>query len=208
MKFNKVQQIAIGLGIVVLASLLAYFVILKDKRASITYLQSENKKLEGDIRVAKAIKQQVAEIREEMEQLRSQLDLLKEILPTDVNKPKFMADVKRIANENGVEITKLSSNKEKADDVIVEHPFTYEAVGSYHDFGAFFAQLSDYPRIINVKGLRLERATGSSYTVKGIFLVSVYTYREPTPEELKAQLEEKRKARQGGGNASKKRGKR
>ena len=196
MKLNKIQQIAIGLGLVLVAAILAQFVFLKDKRANIVSMKAKNEQLEKDIRYAQAIQKSAAELQEEMNHLTAQLDRLKKILPTSVNKPKFMADIKRYANESGVEITGLSQNKDSVDDVIVEHPFTYQARGNYHDFGSFFAHLSDYPRIINVKGLHLARVSKGAYAVEGSFIVSVFTYREPTEEDLKKQIEDKRKQNQ------------
>ena len=108
MKFNKIQQLGIGIGIVALVTFVTYFVVLKDKRTQIDTLVAKNQTLEGDIRVARAIQQRVMELREEMGQLTAQLERLKDVLPTEVNKPKLMADVKRYANENGLEVIELS----------------------------------------------------------------------------------------------------
>ncbi len=197
MKLNKLQQLAVGVALIAIALLLAHYVLLKDKHQNIINTKANCEKLEKDIRLAKAIQQTATELQEEMNHLTAQLDRLKKILPTSIPKPRFMADIKRYANENGVEITELSQNKPVVDDVIVEHPFTYRARGQYHDFGKFFAHLSDYPRIINIKGLHLSRAGFGDYTVQGSFLVSVFTYKEPTEEELKKQVEEKRKSKKG-----------
>ncbi len=208
MKLTKIQQLAVGLGVVVLALLLVQFVFLKGKKRSIASIQTKNEQLAKDIRVARAIEETINELREEMGHLRAQLDRLKAILPTEVNKPRFMADVKRYANENGIEIKQLSQNRPVVDDVIQEHPFTFVAGGGYHDFGMFFAQLSDYPQIVNIKGLQLDRGKDTGYTVTSSFIVSIFTYREPTEEELKAQLAEEKAAKSGAGNRPNRRGRR
>lgn len=207
MKLTKLQQCVVGLGVLVLAYLMVDLVFLKGKKRTIASLQTKNEQLVKDIRVAKAIEETITELREEMTHLRAQLDRLKEILPTDVNKPKFMADVKRYANENGIEIKQLSQNKPVNNDVIQEHPFSFVAGGGYHDFGLFFAQLSDYPQIVNIKGLQLDRDRVSGFPIKGSFLVSIFTYKEPTEEELKAQLAAK-KAEKAGKKVPNRRGRR
>ena len=204
MKFNKIQQLGIGIGIVALVTFATYFVILKDKRLQIDALIAKNQALEADIRVARAIRERAMELQQEMEQLMAQLGRLKDVLPSEVNKPKLMADVKRYANENGLEVIELSQNKPVIDDVIVEHPFTVKALGGYHDFGSFFASLSDYPRIINVKGLALN-VPKDVQAVEGSFLVSVFTYKAPTDEELKQQIQDEKDRRSG---KTKKRGRR
>ncbi len=197
MKLNKVQQLAAGLAIIIVAAMITYFFMLKNDRLAIDALRQKNEGLKQDIRVARSIKQAANELEEEIRHLDTQLNRLKKVLPESVNKPKFMADIKRYANENGIEVAAISNNRPVADDVIVQHPFTYRAYGSYHDFGAFFAQLSNYSRIINVTGLdlgrRVDEEDGVGYTVSSSFLVSIFTYKEPTREELAKQIEDKRK---------------
>ena len=193
MKLNKAQQILIGIGLILLTFVLTNYVILDDTKQAILSTKQRIGKLEADISLAKRYQESSAEIQEEMDQLKAQLERLKKILPVDINKPKFMADIKRYSNENGIEILAISRNKSTVDDVIVEHPFSYVARGNYHDFGRFFAQLSNYPRIINVKGLKIERKKDDqSYSVQTSFILSVFTYKEPTEEELRKQIEEKK----------------
>nr|WP_243435986.1 type 4a pilus biogenesis protein PilO [Acanthopleuribacter pedis] len=184
------------------------FFFLKDVKLGIERAKADIEQLNTDISVAKNIQNTANELQEQMTHLRAQLDRLKKVLPVDINKPKFQADVKRYANENGIEIVGAVSNKPVIDDVIVEHPFAYEAEGSFHDFGRFFAQLTNYPRIVNIKGLSLSKSEEAARgAVAATFVVSVYSYREPTPEELKAQIEAK-KAEASGGKNKKRRGRR
>lgn len=196
MKLTKLNQLIIGLITIALVAFLTQAVFLKGDKRSIENIRKKNTKLRSDINIAKSIKDSAEELQEEMAHLNAQLERLKKILPVTVNEPRFMADIKRYANENGIEIVQISNNRPFRDDVIVEHPFTYKARGTYHDFGAFFAQMSNYPRIINVKGLHLKREKSvQGYTVQGAFIVSVFTYQEPTKEELDEQVEAKKKER-------------
>ncbi len=48
----------------------------------------------------------------------------------------------------------------------------------------------------------------SAFTVKSGFIVSVFTYKEPTEEELKAQIEAKKIERAGGDPKKRRRGRR
>jgi len=198
MKLNKIQQLAAGFALIVIAALITYFFVLKNDHATIDSLKSRNQKLQQDIRVAQTIQKSARDLAEEMDYLERQLNRLKKVLPESVNKPKFMADIKRYANENGLEVLAISNNKPVTDDVIVQHPFTYQSRGSYHDFGGFFAQLSNYSRIINVNGLFLEKLGDPVYPVNASFLVSIFTYEEPSEEEIKKQMEDKRQELKGG----------
>ena len=193
-KLNNLQQALLGFLLIGVLAAAMHFLILKGDRQRIERTKKKNAEIQANINIAKRIQESAAELQEEMNHLNAQLERLKKILPVGVNEPKFMADIKRYANENGIEILSIFHNAPNRDDVIIEHPFNYQAAGNYHDFGNFFAQLSNYPRIVNVKGLFLERKLGS-YTVKGSFIISVYTYREPTEQELAEQIKAKKAAK-------------
>ncbi len=205
MKLNKLQQLIVGLVIVLFVVIIGELVLFKDQKARITKLAKDITDLEFKIAEANRIKKHAAELEEEMNHLRAQLERLKKILPVEVNKPKFLQDIRRYANEQGLEVVNFSNNKELRDDVIVEHPFTIETRGNYHDLGNFFAKMSNYPRIINIKGLHvLKNKDSPAYALDSSFIVSIFTYQEPTAEELRVQLEAKKLERQGGDAKSKK----
>jgi Tfp pilus assembly protein PilO len=137
-----------------------------------------------------------------MSNLRDQLERLKKILPVEINEPLFMADIKRFANENGIEIMQLSRNRQIQDDVIIEIPYTFDTRGHYHDYGRFFARLTNYQRIVNIKALHLINAPRKEseglegeYSVQGSFVISVYLYREPTEKELREKFLAKKNAK-------------
>jgi len=196
MKLTKIQQVLFGLGLLVLAGAMAHFLILKGDRQNIRATETRIGELQSKINVAKRIQQRAAILKEEMAHLTSQLERLKKVLPVTLNEPRFMADIKRFANENGLEILGLSKSNPRRDDVIVELPFSFQTRGNYHDYGRFFAQLTNYQVIVNVKGMILERDPSvPGYTLEGSFIVSVFTYQEPTVEELREQIREKKKSK-------------
>ena len=200
MKLDKLQQAGIGIALILLVALFTEFIYLKNDKLSIIAVTKKNEELNSKIQVAKNIQKNALQLQEEMTHLQSQLERLKKILPLSINKPLFMKDMKRYANEFGLEIVKLSSNETVRDDVILENPFTYIARGTYHDFGAFFAQISNYPRIVNVKGLSITREKDNpAYTVNSSFILSVFTYKEPSEEEIKAQIADRKAAKTGKG---------
>lgn len=194
MKLDKLQQLALGIGAIIVAFLFVEFFLLKTDYTLIENLQKKIQEHQVNIDKAKAIQREASELQEQMKHLQDQLERLKKILPLEINKPRFIAEVRRFANENGIEIKKVSTNRAVQDDIINKHPFTYEAVGKYHDFGRFFAQLSNYSKIVNVSGLSLVKMKGdASYPVACSFIVTLFTYREPTAQEMKDQLAEKKK---------------
>ncbi|MCB1042130.1 MAG: type 4a pilus biogenesis protein PilO [Acidobacteria bacterium] len=207
MKLTRIQQFGVGVAIVLIVIVLGELVFFKDTHARIEKLNKDIQELDLQIAEAKAIQKYAATLEEEMNHLKAQLERLKKILPVEVNKPKFLQDIRRYANEHGLEVETFSANNPVRDDVILEHPFTIFVRGNYHDLGNFFAKLSNYPRIINVKGLHVSKnKENPAYSLDSAFLLSIFTYQEPTEEELKKQVEAKKMERQGiDPNAKKKR---
>lgn len=194
MKLDRLQQLAVGIGAIIFGFLFVEYFLLQADYATIERQEKKIEEHNRNIEKAKQIQREATALQEQMKHLEDQLERLKKVLPLEINKPRFIAEVRRYANENGLEIKKVSTNRVVPDDIIYKHPFTYEAVGQYHDFGRFFAQISNYSKIVNVSGLSLaKQESESNYPVVCQFIVTLFTYREPTPEELKQQLDAKKK---------------
>lgn len=204
MKLNQVQQLLVGMVLILVAAIVGEMFLFKQKKQDIRNTQSQIDTLKGQIEDAERIRKHAAELEEEMNHLQAQLERLKKILPPDIHKPKFIQDLRRYANEHALEVVRSSTNKPVASDVVVEHPFTMHIQGGYHDLGSFFAKISNYPRIVNIKGLfvtvaaKNPKATGASSPnpIQAEFVVSVYTYNEPTEAELKQQIEARKLEKQ------------
>jgi Tfp pilus assembly protein PilO len=210
MILSKLQQVIIAIVIVILAGVIAYFLVYSDTLRQTASLETKITELELKIGNAKRIRDSAKELKEQMIHLKDQLNKLKKILPVKINKPKFFQNIRRMANEQGLEVVNAGANKPVADQEIIEHPFTFKVRGNYHDLGAFFAKLSNYPNIVNIKGLHLSRMQDNpAYSISSSFIVSVFTYKQPSDEELAAQLEAKKLERASkSGKGKKKRGKR
>jgi type IV pilus assembly protein PilO len=204
MKLNQVQQLLVGLVLILVAAIVGEMFLFKQKKQDIRSTQVQIDTLVGQIQDAERIRKHAAELEEEMNHLQAQLERLKKILPPDIHKPKFIQDLRRYANEHGLEVVRSSTNKPVTSDVVVEHPFTMHVQGGYHDLGNFFAKISNYPRIVNIKGLFVTvikkdaKPSGSTHPIQAEFVVSVFTYNEPTEAELKQQIEARKLEKQGG----------
>jgi len=207
MTLTKIQQLFFGILFIVLAGVVAYFLVYNDKIVQTERLKRDINELDLKIGNAKRIRDTAKELEEQMLHLKDQLNKLKRILPVKINKPKFFQNIRRMANEQGLEVKASSANKAVADQEIIEHPFTFRVLGNYHDLGNFFAKLSNYPNIVNIKGLSITKNDENpAYSLDASFIVSVFTYQEPTEEELKAQIEAKKVELQGSNKAKRKRG--
>lgn len=191
MKLTKFHQAIIGVVFIFIAGALTQYVLLKSTNAKITGAKVEIETLNGQIRTAQEIQNVALQLQEEMAHLKDQLERLKKILPSSINHAKFLADIKRYANENGIEILVVTKAKPIVDGVIEEHSFTFKTRGGFHDYGNFFAQLTNYQRIVNVKALAISRPK-KDVGVGAEFAISVFTYREPSEEELRAELNAKK----------------
>ena len=207
MSLTKIQQVLFGIIFVVIAGAVAYFLVYSDTMSRTDILKRDINDLDLKIGNAKRIRDNAKEIEEQMLHLKDQLNKLKKILPVNINKPKFFQNIRRMANEQGLEVTSAGANKPVPDQEIIEHPFTFLVRGNYHDLGNFFAKLSNYPNIVNIKGLNIKtNSSNAAYSLDASFIVSVFTYQQPTDEELAAQIEAKKIELKGDDKGNKKRG--
>jgi type IV pilus assembly protein PilO len=204
MSLNKLQQAIAAIVLVVFAGVMAYFFVFTSKREQTLTLRSQISDLEVKISKAKGFKENARQIQASLDNLKEQLATLKKILPASILEPKIFQTIKRYANEQGLEVTNLSASKPLATKDITEHPFTFAVRGNYHDLGSFFAKLSNYPQILNIKGLNIfDLEANAAYTLSSSFIVSVFTYQEPSEEDIKARIEAKRKERTATSNPKK-----
>ena len=74
--------------------------------------------------------------------------------------------VVRAAVDTGVGITGLEADRSSGGAVLVEYGLRINAVGRYHDLGAFVANLETLPWMSRLSGLRIERRVDGTGTMR------------------------------------------
>ena len=120
-----------------------------------------------------AYRQQMVEMEESFGALVSQL-------PSDTEVPGLLEDITNKGLLNGLEIGSIKLNKEQAKEFYVELPISIQAVGSYHDLGAFVSGMAGLPRIVTLHDFGISVKGGNTNNLSMSITAKTYRYKDGT----------------------------
>ena len=120
-----------------------------------------------------AYRQQMVEMEESFGALVSQL-------PSDTEVPGLLEDITNKGLLNGLEIGSIKLNKEQAKEFYVELPISIQAVGSYHDLGAFVSGMAGLPRIVTLHDFGISVKGGNTNNLNMSITAKTYRYKDGT----------------------------
>lgn len=135
---------------------IGYFLLLKPAQENLQRVQAEESRLMDDYE-SKAF--QVANLEEYREQLQSMRETFETVLrqlPDDTEIPDLLVDINDTAEFSGLTVNELSIDSPEPEELFIEQPLNLEAVGGYHEIGAFVSGMSALPRIVTLHNFSLE----------------------------------------------------
>ncbi len=180
-------QAGVLIGLLVLIAALGYFLVFKDWYRQIDSTKRQISKVESDIQKGRALQAKINEFNRQINDLKQKLAKLKEIMPSTLEAGKLYGNLNRMANDNQVYIVSIKADQKKTTDVYTELPYNMKLRARYNDVGRFFANLANFPKILNVKDLQMKKlkTENSKYSLSVNCRVSTFIYNEKTdvPEE-------------------------
>ncbi|MGC4099275.1 MAG: type 4a pilus biogenesis protein PilO [Nitrospira sp.] len=134
-----------------------YFYIVEPKSATITALEAENTKLEGEIQTLTIKVKHLDELVAANKQLEIELAKKKERLPPEEEAIMLLKQVSDLGVRLGLDIKlwKPGTQTEDPSKLFVKMPVSVEVAGVYHTAALFFDRINRLPRIITVSGLKM-----------------------------------------------------
>jgi type IV pilus assembly protein PilO len=169
--FNDLPAPIQGVILVAVAVALAsgafwYFVLpLSDQKDS---LDKEVKRLKAENDKNEAFRQQQTEYLNRIQQLESQLETLRSIVPDEQDTDAFMRTVFADGASSGTQVRTFIPKPPEVKDYYVATPFNVHLDGTYYSLLNFFDRLAHEQRITSVSGLTLGTPEGGgmgNYTV-------------------------------------------
>ena len=117
-----------------------------------------------------AYKRQMVEMEESFGALVSQL-------PSDTEVPGLLEDITNKGELNGLAIETIDLLEEIPQEFYVELPIQINAVGSFHDLGAFISGMAGLPRIVTLHDFDIAAPGAETHQLKMNILVKTYRYR-------------------------------
>lgn len=176
---------ALTAGLIVL---LAWLFVLSGKKEELQGLESQEATLretfetkQGQAANLEALKQQLLQMEQELQQMLRQL-------PSKTEMPDIITDISQTALASGIRNEVFRPQEEVAREFYAEKPIQLRMVGNYHQFGAFMSGVASLPRVVimTMHNITLTpREKSDALVMEG----TIKTYRyldENDPEDKKA----------------------
>jgi type IV pilus assembly protein PilO len=99
-------------------------------------------------------------------------------LPSETEVPGLLEDITDKGELNGLSIQRIDLLDEQAQTFYIELPIAIEAVGSYHDLGAFISGMAGLPRIVTLHDFEIVIDSNAAPMLEMSILAKTYRYRE------------------------------
>ena len=103
-------------------------------------------------------------------------------LPSETEVPGLLEDITDKGELNGLSIRRIDLLDEQAQTFYIELPIAIEAVGSYHDLGAFISGMAGLPRIVTLHDFEITLDADTAPMLEMSILAKTYRYREENDE--------------------------
>ena len=103
-------------------------------------------------------------------------------LPSETEVPGLLEDITDKGELNGLSIKRIDLLSEQAQTFYIELPIAIEAVGSYHDLGAFISGMAGLPRIVTLHDFEITLDADVAPILEMSILAKTYRYREENDE--------------------------
>ena len=123
--------------------------------ADIELRQSRLVGMRADIAKGVATAKQLPRFQEQVTELESRLENLRQVLPEEKDVADILRRIQGLATRSNLAIQRFQPGKVVQQKMYAEIPYRLEAEGTYHNLAAFFDQISKFPRIINVSEIKI-----------------------------------------------------
>ena len=144
---RNMQFVAAGVVALVIL-LLAYLLMFRGKKEELEGLEAQEVTLrktfeekQGQAANLEPLKQQLAQMEQELQQMLRQL-------PSKTEMPDLIVDISQTALASGIRNELFQPQPEVTQEFYAEQPIQIRMVGNYHQFGAFMSGVASLPRVV------------------------------------------------------------
>ena len=124
--------------------------------AQMEALDQRVNELLAEVETAQAIAARRPQFEADVQELSSQLDELKKILPDEKETAEIVRRVEQLAVESDLSIRSFTPQATVAYEFYEDWPIRMSLEGSYNNLGLFFQRVANFQRIINVDNIEIK----------------------------------------------------
>lgn len=192
-------KLAVYAGVVVVVVVLGYVLLLADVQTTLEGEVAREPTLQESFRGKAAQAANLPELRKQKSQVEEYVTQLEKQLPGKAEMDALLSDINQAGLGRGLQFELFRPGSEVVKDYYAEQPISIKVSGSYHDFGAFAADVSNLSRIVTLHNLQLSLANARDANGALVMEALARTYRYLDPNEVAEQQRlAKEKAKKGG----------
>ena len=190
-RLSKVQRLLITLGIVVLVLASAIWFLYKPQYEKINKLTDKLRTVEKQLVKAKKNAAELEKFQAKMKEAEAQFRLAMKALPEKEEIPSLLTSISKSGQDVGLEFLLFEPKAENRKEFYAEIPVAMNIKGDYHNLAIFFDKVARLSRIVNIKGISMNRIQDTNDLSTTCTAVT-YKFVEPEPPK-----NDKRKRKRG-----------
>ena len=149
-------QVGIFLTVAVAAVGGFYWYYVQDAQAAVTTQRQKLDAMKVEINKGKTTARQLPAFRQQVTELSARLDNLRAVLPEEKDVSDLLRRLQTLATQSNLTIRSFKPAPIVQKETHAEWPIELELDGTYHNLGLFFDRVSKFPRIVNVRNVRIK----------------------------------------------------
>jgi type IV pilus assembly protein PilO len=149
-------QVGIFLTVAVAAVGGFYWYYVQGAQATVTTQRQKLDAMKVEINKGKATARQLPAFRQQVTELSARLDSLRAVLPEEKDVSDLLRRLQTLATQSNLTIRSFKPAPIVQKETHAEWPIELELDGTYHNLGLFFDRVSKFPRIVNVRNVRIK----------------------------------------------------
>ena len=171
------------LGLLYAAILIAGFYFhVEDLNKRLSVVEQEEQTLRQDFEKKAFEAANLEAYKAQLVEMEQRFGALVAQLPSETEVPGLLEDITDKGEMNGLSIKRIDLLAEQAQTFYIELPIAIEAVGSYHDLGAFISGMAGLPRIVTLHDFEITLDTDAAPMLEMSILAKTYRYRDENDE--------------------------
>ena len=158
---TRPQRIGIYVGTIVVVLGLSIWLLFWPKKQTIDGLNVQLEQAQAELAKAKKNAEELNDWRTKMRKKEVQYKTVMKALPEKQEIPSLLAGVSQAGKDAGLEFLLFTPKKESKKEFYAEIPVDISVSGGYHQVASFFDKVSNLPRIVNIRDIKMKPGKGS-----------------------------------------------
>jgi type IV pilus assembly protein PilO len=165
---SRPQRIGIYVGAMVIILALSIWLLFWPKKQTMDGLKVQLKQAQAELAKAKKNAEQLNDWRAKMRKKEVEYRRVMKALPEKQEIPSLLAGVSQAGKDAGLEFLLFTPKKESKKEFYAEIPVDISVSGNYHQVAVFFDKVSNLPRIVNVRNIKMVPRKDTASGVAGL----------------------------------------